>query len=140
MWCVMATGCANVAASRIDSQKVIRVSMISLIANPADYHKASVFVQGYLSVPNSGDARLYLREDDFRQAILANSVVVDLTNARVEESCKNAYVVIHGRFVAELSVHGSAGFLEAHVIQKGPIRIERTGPTGGVESNRKSQD
>jgi len=77
------------------------VSMVQLIADPARYSGQAIRVIGYLHLQFEGDA-LYLHQEDFRRAIIQNSIAISLTEAQRRAATKlnKAYVLVEGRFRA----------------------------------------
>ena len=90
----------------------ISVSMISLIANPEKYEGKRVEVIGYYhsgGSPLHGYHALFLSESDYLQAIISNSIWVELpANAVIEDG----YVLMAGIFTQALNgdlAHWNAG-------------------------------
>lgn len=90
----------DTAKKIIDTNQIIDVSMIQLIANPKEYQGYKVRLHGYLDLQFEGDA-LYFHKDDYEQSMSKNALWI---SGRGEENwndvmkCNNHYVLIEGTF------------------------------------------
>lgn len=83
---------ATDSAAFRDSQ--YRVSLIQLIANPADYESKKVSVFGYLS----DDGFLYLTKDHAAAGDQGSSIIVEAPRLSIDDGCSDNYVFVSGRF------------------------------------------
>jgi len=83
------------------------VSMVQLIADPARFDGQAIRLIGYLHLQFEGDA-VYLHQEDFRRAIIQNSIAISLTETqrRAAGKLNKGYVLVEGKFRA-----GAAGHL-----------------------------
>jgi len=82
------------------------VSMVQLIADPARFDGQAIRVIAYLHLQFEGDA-VYLHHDDFRHAIMQNSIAIDLTDSQRQAAAKlnKTYVMVEGTFRANAAGH-----------------------------------
>jgi len=122
-----------VAAEPAD--KATAASLIQVIANPDRYSGKRVVVIGYANIEFEGEA-LYLHEEDHRQALITNSVRLDVPSAeRFKEWQRlgHTYVLVEGRFNAQRRGRpgAAAGTLEdISRFEKWPSRAEHRARTG----------
>jgi len=90
------------------------VSMVQLIADPARYDGQAIRLIGYLHLQFEGDA-VYLHQEDFRRAIIQNSIAISLTETqrRAAARLNKGYVLVEGRFRA--GAGGHLGLLQGSV-------------------------
>lgn len=120
------TGCVGHAAA----EQPRDVSMVQLIADPARFDGQSVRFIGVLHLQFEGDA-VYLHHEDFRHAIIQNSIAISLTQAQRRAAAKlnKAYVLVEGRFRA--GAGGHLGLWQGTVQDVGRLgawRVDRTRP------------
>ena len=85
------------------------VSLVQLIARPDDYHGKLVRVIGFCRLEFEGNA-LYLHKEDFEQAILKNSVWLDLgwPVPEWQRNLSDGYVLVEAVFDGKRKGHMSA--------------------------------
>ena len=81
--------------------------MVQLIADPARFDGQAIRVIAYLHLQFEGDA-IYLHQEDFRRALIQNSMAIRLTPSQRQSAAKlnKAYVLVEGRFRAGEEGHG----------------------------------
>jgi len=94
------------------------ISLVQLVANPAEWHGKLVRVIGFCHLEFEGDA-LYFHRDDFEQAISKNAVWLDVPEGR--QALSDQYVLVEGVFDAES--HGHLGAFSG--VLKDVRRMER---------------
>lgn len=84
----------------------IDVSLIQLIANPADYDGKVVRVIGFLRLEFEGNA-VYLHQDDYTNSISKNGLWIEITNdmRKKKADFDQKYVMLEGTFNAEMKGH-----------------------------------
>jgi hypothetical protein len=84
---------------RVLSQADVTVSLIQLIANPEKYDGERFGIIGFLRLEFEGN-RLYLHEEDYKNAITENSVAIDVTRKQRQdfEDRNMHYVLLFGTF------------------------------------------
>jgi hypothetical protein len=77
----------------------IEVSLITLIATPADFDGKQVRVKGFARVEFEGNA-IYLHRDDYLHGITKNGLWLDLemSSSKSASSANKRYVLIEGVF------------------------------------------
>ena len=103
LWLRLATLFALILifSPRISSQADVTVSLIQLIANPEKYDGEHFGIIGFLRLEFEGN-RLYLHEEDYKNALRDNSVGLDVTRKQRQEfEDRNMhYVLVAGTFKA----------------------------------------
>ena len=59
-------------------------SIISIIANPKDFHKKTIIVQGYFTMETEGQA-IYLSKNDFEKNIFKNALYLYIPYGKIKE-------------------------------------------------------
>lgn len=88
-------------------ERVHRVSLVALLANPRQFDDQLVMVSGFLHLEYEGDA-LYLSKDDFDAFLTKNAVWVDgpkFEELAARRSLSGRYVTVTGRFDADRGGH-----------------------------------
>lgn len=118
LFLLIPNGCRrSPAVAKNEERKIQGRSIIALIADPEEFDGKYVIMVGYLAV-SQGEARFFLHKEDRTYIMLANSLIVDLTHADIENGSENGYVMIRGRFRAGLDMHGCVGVLDAELVQR----------------------
>ena len=103
--------CAGVLAIACSAQEPLpavqasepnSVSLVQLVANPAELHGKLVRVIGFCHLEFEGDA-LYLHRHDFEQAISKNAVWLDVPEGR--QALSDQYVLVEAVFDGENRGH-----------------------------------
>ena len=120
---------ADTAKKVIDTNRIIDVSMIQLIANPKEYEGYTLRVQGYLNLQFEGDG-LYFHKEDYERSIHENGVWVsiDRDDKIWPEAfkCNHHYVLIEGTFS---TMEGHMGFGSGRLKNIKRVEIWETPPT-----------
>jgi len=87
---------------------VISASLISLIANPMQFHGKRVTIIGYARIQFEGNA-VYLHQTDYEHAIHRNALWLYIPRADIEQRrpCHDRYCSITGVFDAKSTGHGN---------------------------------
>ena len=103
--------------------KEYRVSIVELLANPAQWHERNVVVIGFAAVGFEHSA-IYLHREDMEAGITSNGLWLELPSGFAAPGLeKGEYVLVHGRFDAKRGGHMDAfnGTIHAsHVQSWGP--------------------
>jgi hypothetical protein len=85
----------------IDTNHIVDVSMINLIANPKEYEGYTIRLQGYLHLEFEGNG-LYFHKEDYERSIEKNALWISVYPGEgigLEAiKCNNHYVLIEGTF------------------------------------------
>ena len=91
-------------------------SIISIIANPKDFHKKTIIVQGYFTMETEGQA-IYLSKNDFEKNIFKNALYLYIPYGKIKEMGielpYKGYVEIQGTF--NKNSLGSYGFFSGGI-------------------------
>jgi hypothetical protein len=96
-----------------------RVSIVELLANPAQWHDKDVVVIGFAAVGFEHSA-IYIHREDIEAGIMSNGLWLDLPNDfPPAELDKGAYVLVRGKFNAKAGGHlgGYNGTIRAAKVQ-----------------------
>lgn len=97
-----------VPVSPTEIQQPVNITMVQLIANPAQFDGRLIRVIGFLRLEFEGDV-LYLHREDYENAILGDGIWVDVT-PRIKSQSKTLnmhYVLLEGIFSS--TEHGHMG-------------------------------
>lgn len=84
-----------------DAKEPARVSVVSLIANPAAYEGKRVLVAGYLTTIHFEDCAVYLGKVDFDRQIVQNAVRLDWKECSPKPALKaTPWAILSGRYAA----------------------------------------
>ncbi len=81
----------------------LNVSIYTLLGSPQKYHGKKVQVIGFVNIEHEGNA-LYAHKQDFEEAILKNSIWLDMRGSKLPKFNKR-YSVIQGTFDYENNGH-----------------------------------
>lgn len=86
-----------------------RVSIVELLANPAQWHNKSVVVIGFAAVSFEHSA-IYMHRQDMEAAIMSNGLWLELPEdfSPSSELAKGEYVLVRGTFDAKAGGHLNA--------------------------------
>ena len=97
----------NLSIAKIDTTKILEVSLIRLIANPEKFNGQKVRVIGYLHL-GFEDFVLCLHKEDYIKSISKNGVWVDIKNRTQLKSFSkysDHYVLLEGIFDSQMTGH-----------------------------------
>jgi hypothetical protein len=99
--------------------KEYRVSIVELLANPAQWHEKNIVVIGFAAVGFEHSA-IYLHRQDLEAGIMSNGLWLELPSGFASsELAKGEYVLVRGKFDAKAGGHlgGFNGTIRAAHVQ-----------------------
>lgn len=97
----------NCIHSMTSDSTLCDVSLLRLLATPADFDGMRVMTEGYIHFEFEGDG-LYFHKEDFEQGLTHNAVWISMAQGASPAECQDAYVRVEGTFRAGFAGHGGA--------------------------------
>jgi hypothetical protein len=92
--------------SKDNANAICDVSIIDLIANPAQFDGRKVLVSGYVQF-GLEESGIYLHKDDAVHNLWRNGVWIDLGEGVDSAKCQYSYALVEGTFKAGMSGHNA---------------------------------
>jgi hypothetical protein len=93
--------------SKDNANAICDVSIIDLIANPAQFDGRRVLVSGYVQF-GLEESGIYLHKEDAVHNLWRNSLWINLAEGVDSAKCQDAYALVEGTFKAGMSGHNAA--------------------------------